>query len=250
MEVHKHPHQVMHKKTFGGYLLEFFMLFLAVFLGFIAENTREHIVERQREKEYMASLLSDLSSDTASINYGLPRKAGKILAIDSMFRFFISNKDASAIPGRLFKTLRRTTWDQRIDRNTIIISQLKNAGNMRLVHKKNVADSIAAYDMLWIICDLYRDAYSSYSEQSNHYANKMVNPDDMLPYYLTNTTQAIVNNIPDSLVIHIDRSELKQQLNFMMQQKVSIYQQLALYERLRASAERLISLIRKEYRLE
>jgi hypothetical protein len=38
MEVHKHPHHVTHKKKWGEYLLEFFMLFLAVFLGFVAEN--------------------------------------------------------------------------------------------------------------------------------------------------------------------------------------------------------------------
>jgi len=31
MEVHKHPHHVTHKKKWGEYLLEFFMLFLAVF---------------------------------------------------------------------------------------------------------------------------------------------------------------------------------------------------------------------------
>jgi len=34
MEVHKHPHHVMHKKKWGEYVLEFLMLFLAVFLGF------------------------------------------------------------------------------------------------------------------------------------------------------------------------------------------------------------------------
>ncbi len=33
MEVH-HPHHVTHKKKWTEYLLEFFMLFLAVFLGF------------------------------------------------------------------------------------------------------------------------------------------------------------------------------------------------------------------------
>ena len=47
MEVHKHPHHVTHKKKWGEYFLEFLMLFLAVFLGFIAENQREHIVEHQ-----------------------------------------------------------------------------------------------------------------------------------------------------------------------------------------------------------
>lgn len=43
MEVHKHPHHVTHKKKWGEYFLEFLMLFLAVFLGFLAENFREHV---------------------------------------------------------------------------------------------------------------------------------------------------------------------------------------------------------------
>jgi len=46
MEVHKHPHHVTHKKKWTEYLLEFFMLFLAVFLGFVADNIRENSVER------------------------------------------------------------------------------------------------------------------------------------------------------------------------------------------------------------
>ncbi len=50
MEVHKHPHHVTHKKKWTEYLLEFFMLFLAVFLGFVAENIREHIAEKERGK--------------------------------------------------------------------------------------------------------------------------------------------------------------------------------------------------------
>jgi hypothetical protein len=53
MEVHKHPHHVTHKKKWGEYFLEFLMLFLAVFLGFLAENIREHKVEREREKNIL-----------------------------------------------------------------------------------------------------------------------------------------------------------------------------------------------------
>jgi len=44
------------------------MLFLAVFLGFIAENMREHIVEKDRAKQYAKSLISDLKNDTAMVN--------------------------------------------------------------------------------------------------------------------------------------------------------------------------------------
>ena len=249
MEVHHHAHHGG-KKNWKAYFWEFLMLFLAVFCGFLAEYQLEHKIEKDREKQYMESLVSDLSADTATINYGLPRKQGKIQAIDTIFRFFNVNKDVAVITGKFFKTLRRTTWDQRIDRNTITISQLKNSGNMRLVRKKTVADSIAAYDMQWIYTDaVYRDSYNEYGQLSNRYIGKLVNPDDLLPFYITNTSQAIITNIPDSILIRVDRTELKEQLNFMMQQKVNIYQQLQLYKNLRESAERLIALIKKEYRL-
>src|SRR5215813_12676514 len=68
MEVHKHPHHITHKKKWPEYLLEFIMLFLAVFLGFVAENYREHIVEQEREKQYMATLVEDLNIDTADMS--------------------------------------------------------------------------------------------------------------------------------------------------------------------------------------
>jgi hypothetical protein len=45
MEVHHHAHPSPKKWT--HYFWEFLMLFLAVFCGFLAENLREHKVERE-----------------------------------------------------------------------------------------------------------------------------------------------------------------------------------------------------------
>ena len=39
------------------------MLFLAVFCGFLAEYQLEHVIENQREKQYIQSLIADLKSD-------------------------------------------------------------------------------------------------------------------------------------------------------------------------------------------
>jgi len=66
MEVH-HPHHPTHKKKWAEYFLEFFMLFIAVTLGFFAENQREHFVEKHREKQYMESLLLDLEKDKMEV---------------------------------------------------------------------------------------------------------------------------------------------------------------------------------------
>ena len=71
METHAHD---LHKAPGHGwkhYIFEFLMLFLAVFCGFLAENQREHIVEHQREKEYMKSMLEDLKHDTSEFQYNI-----------------------------------------------------------------------------------------------------------------------------------------------------------------------------------
>ena len=83
MEVHHHPHVA--KKNFKEYFLEFLMIFLAVTMGFIAENLREHFTERSNAREYAHLLVNDLNSDVKELNrthYVLERiiKAGDSLS--------------------------------------------------------------------------------------------------------------------------------------------------------------------------
>ena len=95
MEVH-HPHHPTHKKKWSEYLLEFFMLFLAVFLGFIAESIRETSVERHREKEYIVGLVQNLKSDTATLNIRISRNFLKNQMWDSLMSLVQVNLSAPA----------------------------------------------------------------------------------------------------------------------------------------------------------
>ena len=183
MEVHKHPHHVTHKKKWAEYLLEFFMLFLAVFLGFLAENWREESVEHKREKQYMQSFIYDLQNDTTNLNYGFPLKVQRINAIDSVFLFFEEHPDVIKIPGKVYRQMRRTLWDRHYRRNSTTIDQLKNAGGMRLIQKKNIADSIAAYDLQWVRAEFWREAYIANQEKGKGFIEKIVNAGDLLPEF-------------------------------------------------------------------
>jgi hypothetical protein len=251
METHAHD---LHKAPGHGwkhYAFEFLMLFLAVFCGFIAENRREHIVEHEREKQYMYSLLSDLSADTTSIANGIPLKQRRINAVDSVFRFFNSHPDAKTISGKLFRTIRRSSSDYRFIRNDITINQLKYSGGMRMIGNKKVADSISAYDLRYeSIISLYNELYLANVQLANRQCEKLFEAKDLLPLYIANTDPAIVANIPDSLSIGINTSELNQQLNFMMQEKAYAKQETDRYNDLKARAERLMELIKKQYNLE
>jgi hypothetical protein len=64
MEVHHHSH---HPKKWKEYITEFLMLFLAVSLGFLAENLRENFVEKEREHELAKSLYNELKADSTDL---------------------------------------------------------------------------------------------------------------------------------------------------------------------------------------
>src|SRR5687767_8558809 len=136
MEVHAHTHTA--RKKWTHYFWEFLMLFLAVFCGFLAEYQLEHRIEREREKQYMQSFIYDLQNDTFNLYEGLPRKDGRVNAIDSIFTFFEHNPDASVVPGTVVRQMRRSTWDRHYRRNSTTMDQLKNSGGLRLIRKKNV----------------------------------------------------------------------------------------------------------------
>ena len=145
MEVHKHPHHVTHKKKWGEYVLEFVMLFLAVFLGFITENQREHIVEHRREKGYILSLIEDLNTDTAKIRSYINRRVIKEGMMDSLADLLMSGKEKES-GNEIYYLARFVTVTFPFISSDGTIQQLKNSGGLLLIRKPIVVDSIIAYD--------------------------------------------------------------------------------------------------------
>jgi hypothetical protein len=146
MEVHKHPHHVMHKKKWGEYLLEFFMLFLAVFLGFVAENIREASVERHQEKEYMRLLVEDLKKDTANINTMVNGNVILIKGLDTLLDLVSGSKLDPSVQRRTFiYALKYTYWYMPIQFSELTLTQLKSSGGFRLIKDKKITSAILQY---------------------------------------------------------------------------------------------------------
>ncbi|HUS01692.1 MAG TPA: hypothetical protein VMY77_08195 [Chitinophagaceae bacterium] len=146
MEVHKHPHHLTHKKKWSEYLLEFVMLFLAVFLGFTAENLREHKVERHREKDYVSSMISDLKTDTLHISENIRVRVQKRQMIDSLLEY-LKAPDPNAYGTFIYFFGRRLTRATRFQSNDRTIQQLKSSGSMRLIKSQKASDAIMAYTL-------------------------------------------------------------------------------------------------------
>ena len=146
MEVHAHTHTA--RKKWTHYFWEFLMLFLAVFCGFLAENQREHMVEHRREKKFVQSLASDLAADTLRLNNILQQRISRTKMLDS-FVVLMNKPDAASNSRYLYyyNSLATRGWSFRFTPVDGTMQQLKNAGNLRLIQKSVVSDSIIAYDV-------------------------------------------------------------------------------------------------------
>ena len=144
MEVHHHSHTA--RKKWTHYFWEFFMLFLAVFCGFLAENQREHFVEHQREKKYMRSLFEDLKRDTATFRISSMLKTNTCRRIDSLI-LLLKSKSPANESSKIYFLARQILYSggPRLTVNTKTFDQLKNSGNLRLIRNSEILDSISNY---------------------------------------------------------------------------------------------------------
>ncbi|HQV54885.1 MAG TPA: hypothetical protein PLX17_05185, partial [Chitinophagaceae bacterium] len=89
MEVHHHSHTA--RKKWTHYFWEFLMLFLAVSLGFYAENTREVILHKKEVKTQLNSMLSDLHSDIILLSSVTDRNSHSAQMADSLVELLHSD---------------------------------------------------------------------------------------------------------------------------------------------------------------
>ena len=143
MEVHAHTHT--ERKKFTHYLWEFLMLFLAVFCGFLAEYQLEHKIEKDREKQYMTSMVQDLGSDTLMLKSNVSLRQSRLTMIDSLVRM-LNSTDRNKYGNDIYYFARSISPPANIFPNDGTIQQLKSSGNLRLIRNNNIANSIMAYD--------------------------------------------------------------------------------------------------------
>lgn len=142
MEVH-HPHHVNHKKKWKEYILEFFMLFLAVSLGFLAENIREHQIEKQREVAYLKNVHEDLQVDFVSIDSVIRSNKTRLIYLDS---FFQKINAGTVTKEEIYYYVRNLALRSSFESSQSGFDQIKSAGGLRMVRVHEIATGIQEYE--------------------------------------------------------------------------------------------------------
>ena len=132
MEVHHHPH--VEKKSFKEYLLEGLMIFLAVIMGFIAENIREHITENKIAHEMAENFYQELYSDSiklAKISQFRKKKEHACLYTMKYMKDSSLTNPTDSLYRNLTLALLQMGSNSTFDPTDGILNQLQNSGTRR-----------------------------------------------------------------------------------------------------------------------
>ncbi len=147
MEVHHHPDIHHNPKKWKEYFLEFLMIFLAVSLGFIAENLREHLTERAKERQYMEGFIRNLKDDTASLRHVIESDGRQAKGVDSVLMLSHVNLAIDSNRKLFYYYVINYCYNSSVFKsNDATLQQLKSTGDYRLIEKDHVADSLTKYD--------------------------------------------------------------------------------------------------------
>jgi hypothetical protein len=141
MEVHHHPHA--EKKNLKEYLLEGLMIFIAVTLGFFAENLREYLNDEHVTTQNMQSMIEDLRSDSTMFSTTLVANEYSVRMIDTLVDM-LSNKSSGT--GHIYFLARNITAVADAPRpDTRTFEQMRTEGSLRLLKSNSLVNDITSY---------------------------------------------------------------------------------------------------------
>ncbi len=142
MEVHHHTH---HPKKWKEYITEFIMLFAAVTLGFFAENVRENLSNREKEKEIVLSLKEELSKDTSELNFLINEYPNKINTWNDSLHYLVENKTIKGNEGLFIQAINNSTVWHYYSAGEVALSLTQSTESMNLIENDKLKKQLLEY---------------------------------------------------------------------------------------------------------
>src|SRR6185436_8239258 len=144
MEVHAHTHSP--RKKWTHYLCEFLMLFLAVFAGFLAENQREHSVEKKRAHQFLESMLVDVRTNMKNLDSLMVQDRIIMANHDSLVNWLLA--DSATIDRAAFAGKMGAVWVRNCLIRKETYEQMKSSGSLRYVGNINFLKEMMNYERI------------------------------------------------------------------------------------------------------
>lgn len=241
MEVHHHPE--LEKKGLKEYVLEGLMIFLAVMMGFVAENIRENISEHKRAAEFARSYFDDIKKDTAALHSAVRFSRRKLSILDSALNMLHlpTEKQKDTV---LYKQVSVASNVAPFEPSAGTYEQIKSSGSLRYFDQKLV-NLMNSYDV-----------QAKKTVKREDIDLKFI-VDQVMPFAIRNFNSEVIfdtyfsHHISHELY-YTDRSKqsTRQTINYIVVVKIERLRAMAEYARQMKTAEDVLAELHKEYDLE
>jgi len=246
MEVHHHGH-VHEKKKWKEYLFQFLMLFLAVFCGFLAEYQLEHKIEKDREEQFITSLVADLQDDVANLDAMMNLEGQGIASLDTLIHFLNNPELAKQNGDQLYYVARMGPRSNPFANNSRTFDQLKNAGGFRLIRYAEASNNIMGYYNQLSQIRLLEDNYNHEFDNYKRTGAKILDA-GILRRQESGKGEILRSSDNPSLNTY-DAGMLKELAFHTLQMNGSRRSKIFLLENMKKSGKDLISYLKNKYRL-
>ncbi len=247
MEVHHHGH-VHSQKKWKEYLFQFLMLFLAVTLGFVVENQREHYVEHQREKKFASLLYEDFRRDTALLNRIILVKEWRAIKLDSLAYLF-DLPDLQGNAAAIYYYCFFVDLSYGFAPSDATIQQLQSSGSLRYFRNQRLYNAITNY---YSHCKWYK----SVEDADNLKLNQTV----IAKIFDAKSLSSLVTIVPDVMnavqypksamqLLTTDRSILNEFLLYANSRNLNNDLAMMVLRDIRTDLTKLIDELKSEYNL-
>jgi hypothetical protein len=144
MEVHHHPHIPTHAKPWKEYLLEGLMIFVAVTLGYGAENIREHYVETKKAIISAKNLYVDVTYDSIGYARNTINRSRQDSCFEIINAFYNNNTLDKEIPS-VYAAHGYITRRMLYQMNTLALDEVKSSGTLKFLESDELKAAIQRY---------------------------------------------------------------------------------------------------------
>ena len=236
MEVHHHPDLHHNPKKWKEYFLEFLMIFLAVTMGYFAENVREHLGETKKETEYIKGLIEDFENDTSRINTAIIYNERKLNTDTSLIRLLYGSKTDTVNINKIYERYPATASFDPEFINSRTFDLLKNTGDLKLIKNKIILNRVSNYYRLCTLEKIFSNEIQTLLVNTYNFSSKCFD------FY------AAANSKDNKLNLLTSNDEtLKEYKNYLYQLTKNFIEYKKHLLHVKAEATALIDITKKEY---
>lgn len=144
MEVHHHSHLPHQSKPWKQYLTEGLMIFVAVSLGYAAENIRHHYIEEKKAIVSLQNLYKDLKQDSISYIFAIEERSKQDSCYEIISKLYDEKKILNEIPS-VYAAHSYLALRTMPIMNTMALDQIKNSGTLNLIENEDLKQAILSY---------------------------------------------------------------------------------------------------------